>query len=118
MCGTGRHVFGFRSDVRDPVHFLEDGTLLYPAGHAVVTHNLETRTQRFIPAAVDTESIQALALSPALPPPTRRFLAVAERAERGGVVTIYDVAMLKRRKVLVSSDSNCKVRASLLPFGL
>eukprot|EP00884_Botryococcus_braunii_P010879 jgi/Botrbrau1/19793/Bobra.0124s0041.1 len=90
------------SDVRDPIHFLEEGTLLYPAGHAVVTYNLDTRTQRFIPAAVDTESIQALALTP-----SRRYLAVAERAERG-VVTIYDVSMLKRRKVLVSSDSSCK----------
>jgi cilia- and flagella-associated protein 57 len=103
-------VFGFRSDVRDPVHFLDEGTLLYPAGHAVVTYSLESRTQRFIPAAVDTESIQALALTA-----SRRYLAVAERAERG-VVTIYDVSMLKRRKVLVSSDSNCKV--CKLPYSI
>lgn len=45
--------------------------------------------------------------------PNRRWLAVSERGSEKGTVTIYDLAILKKRKVLVLQDGGCKVRASL-----
>jgi hypothetical protein len=43
---TGRrHVFGLRVDVRDGVHVLDDGVVLFVAGKCVVLHAMEARTQ-------------------------------------------------------------------------
>ena len=41
--------------------------------------------------------------------PSRKYLAVAERAERG-MVTVYDLRTLKRRKVLISTEAGSKAR--------
>ncbi|KAK9845760.1 hypothetical protein WJX81_001703 [Elliptochloris bilobata] len=100
-----RHIFGCRGDVRDGIHALDDATLLYPAGHNVVLLNTETRGQQLIPGAVESEGILALAVSP-----NRKYLAVAERGERG-MVTVFDLRTLKRRKVLfnpvMAADGGC-----------
>lgn len=40
-----RHVFGLRTDVRDGVHVLDDGAVLFVAGHCVVLHAMDARTQ-------------------------------------------------------------------------
>lgn len=107
-CGHAgrRHIFGFRGDVRDCIHALDDATLLYPAGHNVVLLNTETRAQQLIPGSSESEGILALAVSP-----SRKYLAVAERAERG-MVTVFDLRTLKRRKVLVSTEAGSKARAA------
>jgi len=107
-----RHVFGCRGDVRDNIHALDDATLLYPAGHNVVLLNTETRGQQLIPGSAETEAITALAVSP-----SRKYLAVAERAERG-MVTVYDLRTLKRRKVLISTEAGSKARAAPRPAPL
>jgi ABC-type uncharacterized transport system permease subunit len=101
MC---RHVFGLRGDVKDNIHYIDEANIVYPAGHNIVLYNLETKQQQFIQASADSESILALAITP-----NKRFLAVAERCEKG-TVTIYDLQTMKRRKVLASADSNAKVR--------
>lgn len=44
-----RHIFGLRSDVRENVHFINDSTIAFAAGHQVVLHSLETRAQQFLP---------------------------------------------------------------------
>lgn len=96
-------MFGLRGDVKDNIHYLDDTTILYAAGHNIVTYNLESRQQQFIQASPDSEGIVSLAITP-----SKRFLAVAERAQKGSV-TIYDLQTLKRRKVLTSTDVNAKV---------
>ena len=68
---------------------------------------MEQRLQKFIPGSVDTEGITALAVSG-----NRKFLAVAERSEKG-TVTIYDLGTLKRRKVLSISELGSKEYVSL-----
>lgn len=40
-----RHVFGLRTDLRDGVHVLHDGVVLFVAGNCVVLHAMEARTQ-------------------------------------------------------------------------
>lgn len=40
-----RHVFGLRVDVKDGVHVLDDGVVLYVAGNCIVLHAMEARAQ-------------------------------------------------------------------------
>ena len=40
-----RHVFGLRVDVRDGVHVLDDGVVLFVAGNCIILHAMEARTQ-------------------------------------------------------------------------
>lgn len=100
-----RHIFGCRGDVRDGVHALDDATLLYAAGHNVVLLNTENRGQQLIPGSPDSEGILALAVSP-----NHKYLAVAERGSERGMVTVFDLRTLKRRKVLVSTEAGSKAR--------
>ena len=102
-----RHIFGFRADVHDSVHFPDDGVILFVAGHNVVLHTAETKQQRFIPGTVDSDGITALAIAP-----QRKLLAVAEKAEKA-MVTVYDLAALKRRKVLLSADAGSREYVSM-----
>jgi hypothetical protein len=55
-----RHIFGFRADVKDNVHYSEDGAVVYPAGHNVVLYSPESRSQRLIPGTLESEGITAL----------------------------------------------------------
>ena len=48
--------------------------------------------------------------------PNKRWLAVAERAPSGkGTVTVYDLAILKKRKVLVPLQDSAAARVRHLP---
>ena len=91
-----RHTFGLKADVKDNVHYLDEQTVLYPAGHNVVIFNTEQKTQRFISGTEKTEGITAIAVSP-----NKKYVAVAERAAEGekALVTVFDLHTLKRRKV-------------------
>ncbi len=40
--------FGLKADVRDNICFLDEQTVLYPAGSSLIVYNVDTRTQRFI----------------------------------------------------------------------
>lgn len=130
------HIFGLRSDIPDNIHFIDDGLVLYPAGHGLVLYNMETKAQRFIhgskggnlaaanrivseasgggggsgsslsPALTRTE-ITAIAVSP-----NREFIAVAEKGERASIL-IYDVQTLKKKKILATSEAASKEYVSL-----
>lgn len=99
-----RLVFGLKSNVKDNLHYLEDGSYVYPAGHTVVIISADGKSHRFIPGSPECEGITAIMLSP-----NRKLLAVAERAEKT-VVSVYDMQTLKRRKQLVAADVGSKVR--------
>jgi hypothetical protein len=99
-----RHVFGCRGDLRDGLHQVDEQNLLYVAGHNLVLYNIELRTQRFIGGSQDVDNMCAVAVAP-----SKKHVAVAERAEKG-TVTVFDLQTLKRRKVLTSYDGSAKVR--------
>ncbi len=42
------YVFGLKSDVNDNVHYVDETTVVYPAGSTLVVYNVDTKTQRFI----------------------------------------------------------------------
>lgn len=103
MHSTCRLVYGLKSNVKDNLHYLEDGSHVYPAGHTVVIISADGKTHRFIPGSPECEGISAIMLSP-----NKKLLAVAERAEKA-VVSVYDMQTLKRRKQLVAADVGSKV---------
>ncbi|GAQ89010.1 hypothetical protein KFL_004790040 [Klebsormidium nitens] len=76
-----RHVFGLKGSIRDNIHFIEDVTVVYPAGRNVVVYNIEQKTQRFISGSPESDGISAIAVSA-----NRKLIAVAEKplGARGG----------------------------------
>jgi hypothetical protein len=98
-----RLVFGLKSNIKDNLHYLEDGSYVYPAGHTVAIISSDGKTHRFIPGTPECDGITAIMLSP-----NKKLLAVAERAEKA-VVAVYDMQTLKRRKQLVAADVGSKV---------
>lgn len=42
------HCFGLKADVRDNICFIDEQTVVYPAGSSIIVYNVDTRTQRFI----------------------------------------------------------------------
>jgi hypothetical protein len=101
-----RHLFGVKGDVRDPICYVDEQTVLYPAGHNTVIFNLEQRAQRFLPGTEKTEEITAITVSP-----NKKFVAVAEKSEKG-MITVFDLHSLKRRRLLTSTESLSKVPSS------
>jgi len=98
--------------VKDNICYLDEQTVLYPAGHNVVIFNAEQKNQKFIPGTDNTEGITAMAVSP-----NHKYVAVAERAKEGekAQVTVFDLHTLKRRKVLqaISADVQSRQFVSL-----
>jgi WD40 repeat protein len=88
--------------VKDNIHYVDEQTVLYPAGSNIVLYSIEQKTQKFIPISDKGESITALALSS-----NKKILAVAERSEKPQVI-IYDVATIRKRKVLQITETECK----------
>jgi hypothetical protein len=97
-----RHLFGIKVDGREPIWYIDDQTVLYPAGHNTVIFNLEQRIQRFLPGTDKTEEITAVAVSP-----NKKFVAIAEKSDKG-VITVFDLHSLKRRRLLTATDSMSK----------
>lgn len=109
-----RHVFGLDATVKNGIQVVDESTVLYVAAHCIVLHSTATRTQRFLQLGGDSRGAVCLATTP-----NRRWLAVSERGASKGYVTVYDMAILKKRKVLIPSQDNAaaKVRGlSCAPF--
>lgn len=102
-----RFAFGFRSEVKDNLHYTEDGSILYPVGHNVCIQSADGRSQKLIPGSADSEGITAITLSV-----NKKYLAVAERAERA-IISIYDMSTLKKRKVLTATESDLREYLSI-----
>jgi len=112
-------VFGFNSEVKNNLIFLDDNTVIYPCGQNVVIYRIDDKSQRFIPAIQGAEGITCLAISK-----DRKTLAVCERAPKA-LCVIYNVGkmleqiieevkmkkvtsiftkIIEKKKVLVSSE--------------
>lgn len=100
-------VFGVRASLKDHIWYINEQTVLYPAGSHVVVSSLDQKLQRFIPCTERSEGITAVAVSP-----NRKLVAVAELAPDGepATATVYDVATLKRKKVLSAAAANLATR--------
>ena len=56
------------------LRFYDEQTVVYPAGHNTIIHNLEQRTQKFLTGTEKSEEITAMCVSP-----NKKFVAVAEK---------------------------------------
>ncbi|PHJ15181.1 wd g-beta repeat-containing protein, partial [Cystoisospora suis] len=90
-----RHIFGANADVKNALHYVEQGVVAYPAGHHTVLLSVENKTQKFLPVSDDATSSTCLTMSM-----NRRFLAVGERCAQRALVTIHDLLTNKRKKSL------------------
>ena len=77
---------------------VEEHKILYTAGHNVVLFNTEDKTMTFFSGQEGTLGITSVALSP-----LKRFLAIAEKAERA-LVTVYDVHTQRKKKQFNTTD--------------
>ena len=57
-----RHIFGFKPDVNNNIHFTDDHLVLYPAGHNTIIYNTESKIQKFIQGSEHTDGITAIAV--------------------------------------------------------
>lgn len=81
------------------VWYLDEQSIIYPAGANLVIFNIDQKMQKFIPCSAGTEGITALAVSP-----NKRYAAVAEKRSERPSITVFDLTTLRKRKVLSSSD--------------
>jgi WD40 repeat protein len=93
-------IFGLKPDTEGGVIHVEEHKILYTAGHNVVLYNTEDKTMYFFSGQEGTLGITSVALSP-----LKRYLAVAERAERA-LVTVYDVHTQRKKKQFNTTDCN------------
>mmetsp|Transcript_11037 Transcript_11037/g.33100 ORF Transcript_11037/g.33100 Transcript_11037/m.33100 type:complete len:1188 (+) Transcript_11037:67-3630(+) len=100
------HAFGFKSDVCSPLHFVEEALVAYPCGHNVVLHNLDSKEQELVQGVADYP-VRSFGISAMCLAPNRRFIAIAERAPCG-IVSIYDLFLQKRRKLLAYAELGSK----------
>ncbi|KAF1329363.1 hypothetical protein FI667_g5923, partial [Globisporangium splendens] len=96
------HIFGLKADVANNAVYVDDQAIAYPAGHNLVIYSLDEKRQKFITGTENTEGITSITIAS-----NRRFIAVAEKSDRG-LVSIYDLKTLKKRKVLSSVETQGK----------
>ncbi|XP_036382764.1 cilia- and flagella-associated protein 57-like [Megalops cyprinoides] len=86
-------IFGLRAGVANNLYFLDEQTLIFPAGNHCVCFNIEQTLQRFIPGKEGSEGMLALAISP-----DRHYLAISERFGNG-IITVFDLQHEENKKI-------------------
>ena len=94
-----KFIAGMKADVNNNIFFLNDSTVLYPAGHNIVIYNMDDKQQtRYIPGIEGSEGITALALNR-----NKTHLAVAEKTHKTPICSVYNLETM-RRKIIVSNE--------------
>lgn len=81
-------MFGFNSEVKNNLIFLDENTVIYPCGQNVVLYRIDDKSQRFIPGIPGAEGITCLALSK-----DKNTLAVCEKAPKA-ICVLYNVGKM------------------------
>ncbi|KAI3388189.1 hypothetical protein SNEBB_006235 [Seison nebaliae] len=95
-----KYIFGFRTDVKNCLAFIDEQTCVYPAANHLVLYNLHQHTQRTIPCTDVAQQLTCIAISS-----NHRNIAVAESLANKSTISIFDAHTLKRRK-LISQENN------------
>lgn len=106
-----RHMFGINGAVADNIAFADDETIVYIVGHNVVLYNKTEKKQRFIYGSEASDGMSSFAVSPG-----KRYIAVAEKGERGAQVNVFDLKSYRKRKNLLNTESTSKVSSSLVSY--
>lgn len=93
------HAFGLQGGMQHNVVAVDESAIVYPVGRSVVLYNMETRSMSFLREGGDFKGVHAaLVLSP-----SRKYLAVSERAEHAQV-SIFHVGSQRRYRVVSCAD--------------
>ena len=103
-----KYSYGLKGDVANNVWYLDEQSIIYPAGANVVIFNIDQRVQKFIPCTAGSEGMTALAISP-----NKRYAAIAEKKSDKPTVTIFDLTTLRRRKILSFAECTAQEYVSL-----
>ncbi|ETV69937.1 hypothetical protein H257_14532 [Aphanomyces astaci] len=106
---THRYMYGLKGTVKNNIAFCEENVVVYPCGHCMVIHSIETKEQQFLHGMESGTSggFTAMAVSA-----NRKYLAMAEKGD-AGVVNMYDLTTFRRKKPLVYSDLGSESYVSL-----
>ncbi|KAI8618896.1 WD40-repeat-containing domain protein [Chytriomyces sp. MP71] len=105
------HVFGLNHEVSNNVTYLDEQTILYPAGSQLVLYNLEQKSQKFI-SINDGDGITTLQISAG-----QAFAAVAVKSnEKGPYVAIIDLLNPRKKKLLMLPEGNFAKEVISLSF--
>jgi len=110
-----RHIFGLRSDVSNPFHFLSDHRVLFTAGHHLVCHNIEDKTQHFIQGQNHGSTLPANGITAIDVFVPKKLIAIAEKTEKCATIQIFELSADKkrRRKVITCTDIQSREIVSL-----
>ncbi|OQS02156.1 WD domain-containing protein [Thraustotheca clavata] len=94
-----RYMYGLKGTVRNNIAFSDENIVVYPCGHNLVVHSIETKEQQFIHGMEGgTGGITAMAVSS-----SRKYIAIAEKSEYG-LIHVYDLTTFRRKKPLSYPD--------------
>ncbi|KAJ3311697.1 Cilia- and flagella-associated protein 57 [Boothiomyces sp. JEL0838] len=91
-------VFGLSSTVNDNIFYIEENTILYPAGSNVVISNVEQKSQRFVPVSDISNLISCLTVAP-----DKHVFAVAQKSSGEPSIHVYDLHTYRKRRKLTAS---------------
>jgi hypothetical protein len=99
------------STINNSVVFFDENTILYPAGHQLILYNIDRKSQRVIPLALDGDHISCITVSHAdnsIAIGTRSPNAVSKftEPEKRAAVHVYDLLTFKKRKVYRPNENN------------
>ena len=103
-----RHCFGLKGGVKQNVSYLDEQTVIYPAGTNLVLLNIDQKTQKFLPFSQGGDGGSAMCVSP-----NRRYVAIGEKHPSNPSITIFDIQTMRKRKVLSCSETNTTEFVSL-----
>ena len=101
-----RHVFGFRSEICNPFSFLDENHVLFTAGHSIVIHNIEDKTQTFISGQNHGRLLPTCGITAIDVFAPKKLIAIAEKSEKVATIQIYELLSDKkrRRKIIQCTD--------------
>ena len=92
------HAFGLQSGVQSNVLAIDDTSVVYPVGRAIVVYNTDSRKIAFVREGTQERGeITSLAISQ-----SKKYLAVGERGD-SATISIYHISSQKRVKLLPAS---------------
>ncbi|KAJ1461241.1 hypothetical protein M885DRAFT_611963 [Pelagophyceae sp. CCMP2097] len=108
MALSHRFIWGVNGvSVHGNLQYFDESSVVYSAGHTIVLCSTADKSQKFIAGSTESAGFSAVALCP-----SKRYVAVAEKADRASIV-VYDLRTLRKRKVLSQPESACTRYASI-----
>ncbi|XP_019854181.1 PREDICTED: cilia- and flagella-associated protein 57 [Amphimedon queenslandica] len=101
--------FGLKGEVSQNASYVDEQTIIYPAGRNLILFNTDQKIQRFLPFNLEGgEGASAMAVSS-----NRRYAAVAEKHPDRPTVTVFDLHSMRKRKVLTCPEVTATEYVSL-----